>query len=349
MDARSSPRRTVWAAAPVRICDLGGWTDTWFAQHGKVLNIGVRPGVDVRIDAHDVAALPARVVLHVESYGDHYGFELGARPGRHPLLEATIDDIGLPEDVSVEISVSSRMPAGSSTGTSASTAVALTGALDALTPGRLSRHDVARTAHRVETDRLGMQSGIQDQLCAAYGGVNFIEVVAYPDASVTELSPPDRTWSELDRRLVLVTLGRPHVSTTVHEHVIAQLSKEGSGSPPLQALRAAAEAGRRALLGGDLNAFGRAMTDNTEAQRRLHPSIVGTQAQQVIDVASVSGAVGWKVNGAGGAGGSLTILCGPDPGAPGTLERALHFADAGFKVVPTRVSDGLRVRESEQF
>ena len=67
-----------------------------------------------------------------------------------------------------------------------------------------------------------------------------------------------------------------------------------------------------------------------------------------LDVASVSGAVGWKVNGAGGAGGSLTILCGPDPGAPGTLERALHSADARFKVIPTRLSDGLRVRESER-
>ena len=31
--------RTVNSVAPIRICDLGGWTDTWFAEHGRVLNI----------------------------------------------------------------------------------------------------------------------------------------------------------------------------------------------------------------------------------------------------------------------------------------------------------------------
>jgi D-glycero-alpha-D-manno-heptose-7-phosphate kinase len=29
--------------APIRICDLGGWTDTWFAGHGAIVNIGVYP------------------------------------------------------------------------------------------------------------------------------------------------------------------------------------------------------------------------------------------------------------------------------------------------------------------
>ena len=33
----------VTACAPVRICDCGGWTDTWFARHGRVFNIAVRP------------------------------------------------------------------------------------------------------------------------------------------------------------------------------------------------------------------------------------------------------------------------------------------------------------------
>ncbi len=32
----------------------------------------------------------------------------------------------------------------------------------------------------VETDLLGLQCGIQDQLCSAYGGINFIEMFRYP-------------------------------------------------------------------------------------------------------------------------------------------------------------------------
>ena len=44
------PWRILNAVAPIRICDLGGWTDTWFAEHGKVFNIGVHPGVEVQVN-----------------------------------------------------------------------------------------------------------------------------------------------------------------------------------------------------------------------------------------------------------------------------------------------------------
>ena len=44
--------RTVTATAPVRVCDLGGWTDTWFAGHGLVVNVAVAPGVTARVTRH---------------------------------------------------------------------------------------------------------------------------------------------------------------------------------------------------------------------------------------------------------------------------------------------------------
>jgi D-glycero-alpha-D-manno-heptose-7-phosphate kinase len=97
-------------------------------------------------------------------------------PDRHLLLEAAIEEIGLPDAYALEISIYSEAPAGCSTGTSAAVTVALIGALDYLTPGRMSPHEVAYAAHRVETERLNLQSGIQDQLCSAYGGINFIEM-----------------------------------------------------------------------------------------------------------------------------------------------------------------------------
>ena len=177
-----SPMQFVNALAPIRICDIGGWTDTWFAGHGKVLNMGVHPCVEVRIRVHALDALEERIVLDAENFGERYGFEPGVLPDRHPLLEATIDEIGVPDDVSIEISVFSEAPAGSSTGTSASVTVALVGALDSLTSGRLTPQQIASTAHRIEVDRLGIESGIQDQLCAAYGGINYIEMPLYPRA-----------------------------------------------------------------------------------------------------------------------------------------------------------------------
>jgi D-glycero-alpha-D-manno-heptose-7-phosphate kinase len=79
----------------------------------------------------------------------------------------------------------------------------------------------------------------------------------------------------------------------------------------LEALRATAEPSRDALYAGDFAALGQAMIQNTEAQRNLHPDLINPDADRVIEIARTYGALGWKVNGAGGAGGSLTILCGP--------------------------------------
>ena len=276
------PLRVVNAVVPIRICDNGGWTDTWFAGHGKVFNIGVLPQVEVQVRIHPIGALPDRILLDAENCGERYTFAPGVLPDRHPLLEAAIDDFGLPDDVSIEVSVYSDAPVGCSTGTSASLVVALLGALDALTPGRMTPHEIAYAAHRIEVDRLGIQSGIQDQLCAAYGGVNYIEIPAYPHALISQLALPNTVLWELERRLVLVFLGRAHVSSEVHDWVIASLEREGETSPHLEALRRAAEHARDGLSAADFSALGRAMTDNTEAQGQLHPDLVNKEAQAAI-------------------------------------------------------------------
>ena len=102
---------------------------------------------------------------------------------------------------------------------------------------------------------------------------------------------------------------------------------------------------RDAVLAGDLDGLGRAMTRNTDAQRRLHGDLVSAQAQAVIDLAASRGASGWKINGAGGEGGSVSILCGPDPERRRDLERALVAADPALHMIPIHLSqDGLRVQ-----
>src|SRR5262249_35660224 len=152
----------------------------------------------VHVQVHPLGAREARIVIDAQSYGDRYGFEPGAPPDRQPLLEAAIAEVGIPEGVSVEIQIRSQVPAGASTGTSAAVAVALIGALDALTPGRLTAREVAYAAHRVEVERLGLQSGIQDQLCGAHGGINYIEIDPYPQATVTQLAVGTDLRAELN-------------------------------------------------------------------------------------------------------------------------------------------------------
>jgi D-glycero-alpha-D-manno-heptose-7-phosphate kinase len=337
----------VTATAPIRVCDIGGWTDTWFSRHGTVFNIAVTPGVEVCVRAVECGSVPHRFTLDVVNFGDQYGFEPGQAPGRHPLLEALVDDVGTPDGLALEIRVASDVPAGSSTGTSAAVAVALIGALDALAPRPRDAPAVARAAHRVEVERLGLQSGVQDQLCAAFGGVNFIEIDPYPEAVRTGLAIPDPARRELEQRLVLLHLGQAHQSSEIHERVIARLVREGEGSPALEELRGCAVVARDAALAGDLERLGRAMTRNTDAQRRLHRELVSEQAEAIFGIAAAHGASGWKVNGAGGKGGSLSLLCGPDPARRHAMERALLASDPALQVIPTCLSrEGLQVLRS---
>ena len=171
----------------MRICDNGGWTDTWFGGPGRILNVAVTPGVEVAIRT---AVGPDPVVLEVETFGDRYSLVPNEpRDARHPLLEAAIDSFPPPRGLAVEISVRSGVPAGCGTGTSAAVAVALLGALAALRLEQRSSRDIAYAAHRLEVDHLGVQSGIQDQLSAALGGINYLEIETYPEASVYPCQP----------------------------------------------------------------------------------------------------------------------------------------------------------------
>jgi D-glycero-alpha-D-manno-heptose-7-phosphate kinase len=340
-----TPIRTIHATAPIRICDNGGWTDTWVARHGKVFNIAVRPLVSVHIDVFPSGTRDARVVLNALNYGVRYAPGLDAPSwGPHPLLEAAFREIAPPDDVEIEVTIQSDAPAGASTGTSAAVVVALLGALDRLSEGHRTPQEIAGAAHAVETVHLGRQCGIQDQLCSAFGGANFIDMKEYPRAIVSKLALPDPLRHELQRRLALIYLGRPHSSSAVHEKVVRDLEQRGPACPQLDALRAAAERARDAWIAGDFDALGCAMRDNTATQADLHPELVHRDAWRVIEIAAAHGAAGWKVNGAGGDGGSITLLSSARPAAKREMVRAIVEDNPALVRIPIVISrEGLRV------
>jgi D-glycero-alpha-D-manno-heptose-7-phosphate kinase len=340
----AAPSFIINAVAPIRICDNGGWTDTWFAGHGVIFNIGVYPYAEVQIQVFPLGALEERILINAENYGERYVVIPEKHWGKHPLLEASIEYMGVPMDLAFEVTIYSEAPGGASTGTSAAVTVALIGALDCLSPGRLTQHEVALAAQRIETEMLGQQCGIQDQLCSAYGGVNYIEMHQYPFASVSPILVPNATWWELERRLALIYLGKSHASSQVHEMVIRGLEDAGPECQQLEDLRQTAPKARDALYAGDFTALGASMNENTEAQRQLHPELVSQDAQRVIDVAKEHGALGWKVNGAGGDGGSVTLLCGARSEVKRAMLREIEYENPLFRQIPIHLSRfGLRV------
>lgn len=339
-DARSpAPLRVVTAVAPIRICDIGGWTDTWFARHGCVINIAVAPLVDVQVEAFAWDPSIPRVAIHaVNPWSDAVPAPEPAARGTYPLIEAAIDAMPLPDGVRIVVHVHSTVPQGAGTGTSAAVTVAVIAALDLLTPGRLTPEAIARAAHDVEVRGLGQECGVQDQLASALGGISFIDITDYPNTVVSRLELPDAQWRELEQRLALVFLGRSHDSSALHERVIRRLAGAGPECGELEDLRRCALQARLALGNGDFAELGRAMIENTEAQARLHPDLVSADARDAIAVARAHGALGWKVNGAGGDGGSITLLTSASSAARHAMLAAIAAANPLFLNIPIQLS-----------
>jgi D-glycero-alpha-D-manno-heptose-7-phosphate kinase len=86
-------QQIICSSAPVRVCDIGGWTDTWFAVHGKVLNVAVRPAVEVELRAAPAAGRGPAVRIHATD------LPAGDDPAHaDPLLAAAVDSLPPPSD-----------------------------------------------------------------------------------------------------------------------------------------------------------------------------------------------------------------------------------------------------------
>ena len=325
----------VKAIAPARILDFGGWTDTWFAQHGRVLNIAV--------DLYSKVVIATRERPGASIIAQDYGEAIEiADPsdvlydGKHDLLKAALN---VTKVDGVDISVYADVPPGCGTGSSAALSVALIGALAVLADMHLTPHEVAALAHKLETEELGIQSGVQDQVASAMGGIGFHTIDPYPSVNSSPVRLPENIALELESRLLLVYTGVSHLSGDVHKKVIADY--EAGAERTLKAmdtLRNTPLWAKSAMMRGDFVELGEIMKINTSAQKNLHPEITTDKIEALEEIGRESGALGLKINGAGG-GGSVTILCGS--GNAREIEAAVK--NAGYRVLPCHLDcRGLR-------
>lgn len=111
----------------------------------------------------------------------------------------------------------------------------------------------------------------------------------------------------------------------------------------LAPLRALVPEVRSAVVAGDIDHFGNLMTKSTLLQADLHPDVFSSGFRDAVALLG-DHCVGYKLNGAGGFGGSISLLAA-SPSAAGEIRARL--ANAGIGVIETRLgAEGLIV-ESE--
>jgi D-glycero-alpha-D-manno-heptose-7-phosphate kinase len=337
----------VRARAPVRFCDLGGWTDTRIVPRGAVLNFTARMYTYVTLTVHEGPSGVTLESLDTDercSFNDLRQVEYN---GVLDLLKAAVARSGIEirrqgvfsTHLQISLQVRSSAPPASGLGSSAALGVAAIGALARYCGGHLLPHEIARESQLLEVENLKLECGVQDQLASAYGGVNFMEV-EYPNARIFPIHLDPALICELEDRFVLVYTGKSHFSSGMHQKVIAEA---GEHRPDFDALAAAAVAGKEALLARDFGGFGAAMNANWDAQKRLHPDITTPEIEALHESSFQAGALGFKANGAGG-GGTVTILA--DRNRAHQVGRAAQ--ELGMTVLPGLIdTTGLQVWKAE--
>jgi D-glycero-alpha-D-manno-heptose-7-phosphate kinase len=319
----------VFSRAPVRINDIGGWTDTWFYKKGAVFNFAVDLYSYVRIienNKDNINIISENLDLFTEIH-DYNNFEYN---GTLDLLKAAVKRMDI--KTGLDIFVRSEVPPGGGTGTSASVAVALIAALSNYTNKIMSPHEIAQLAHKLETEELRLESGVQDQFAASYGGINFMEI-EYPSVNISNIDINESRICELESQLILVYLSS-RSSSTMHKAVIKNYEDGLKNTiDAFETMKNCAYEMNNAILSSDIKDIGEIMNINWDAQKRLHPLMVNPTIKKAEKIAKKNGAIGFKCNGAGG-GGSVTILAGI--GNEYNLKKKL--IENGLTILPTKLN-----------
>lgn len=334
------------ARAPVRFCDLGGWTDTRIVPRGTVLNFAARLYTHVTLQVKEGTSGVTLESLDTDERAHLQDVRRIEYNGVLDLLKAAVVRSGIElrrgglyaTRWQVTVQVRSGAPPASGLGSSAALGVAAIGALSHYGNRHMLPHEVARESQLLETQELKLECGVQDQFASAYGGVNFMEV-EYPSARIFPIPLSPAVRCELEDRFVLVYTGKSHFSSGMHQKVISEADKHTND---FDNLSRAAVMGKEALLKGDLDAFAAAMNVNWEAQKALHPDITSDEIEKLYRATFGSGAIGFKANGAGG-GGTVTLLTRRNQ--THHVRRAVE--DLGMTILPALIdTTGLEVWEA---
>ncbi len=315
---------TIFSRAPVRICDIGGWTDTWFYPEGAVFNICIDLFSHVKIvpnNVNKIRIISENLNLQTEIQ-DISKIEYN---GNLDLLKAAVKRMDI--ESGINIYIKADVPPGCGTGTSASVSVALLAALARFSCKRLVPSEIAKLAHELEINELKLESGVQDQYAAAFGGINFMEI-DYPSVKILQIKLNDNQISQLEKQIILIYLGS-RSSNEMHKGVIQNYqNKDDSTIKSLEIIKNCAYEMTTAIKSINLDLMGKIMNKNWEAQKNLHPSMVNPLIKKAEYIAKKYGAIGFKLNGAGG-GGSATILA--NLGMIYRLKR--KFIEEGFQIL----------------
>lgn len=234
----------------------------------------------------------------------------------HPLIR---ECMRLHDIHEIRLTYEGDLPARTGLGTSSTFAVGMLNAFCALKGKMMSKRQLAQEAIKVERDILKEHGGWQDQVAAAYGGLNRIDFKD-GDFSVHPIIVSPERRKELDSNLLLFYTGIQRFSSEIQADTFA---KPVDKTQQLLDMLALVDEAERILTDKNtsLDEFGRLLDTTWKLKRGTGSKISNGGIDKLYETAIKAGALGGKLLGAGG-GGFLLFYCEKDKQE--TLKTALE-------------------------
>ena len=250
---------------------------------------------------------------------------------KHPAIREAMKFLDMHE---LRLTYEADLPARSGLGTSSSFAVGMLNAFYALKGKYADKKKLADEAIYLERVLCKESGGIQDQIAAAFGGLDRINFNAEGYEVKPVIISPERK-RQLNRNLMLFFTGFSRFSSDIQE--TTQKALADKEKQLLEMLSLVDDAERILTSKTDLNEFGRLLDYTWKLKRGISSQISTGTIDDLYDRGMKAGALGGKLLGAGG-GGFLLFYVEEDK------REAVHQAMEDLLYVPFRFENsGTRV------
>ncbi len=283
--------------SPLRISFFGGSTDyeSFYREHGSFI-------IGTTIDKY--VWLSARYrpkILPREHFIGYSTFE----------RVSSIDDIQNPlirevmryHDIRdhIDFNSSADVPSRTGLGGSSSFCVGMIRLLKKLKGEPCNKKEMVKTAIHIERNILKDSGGIQDQIWAAYGGLNTITIEKNGDFTVRPVPVSDSFKHALENSIVLI-----YTNEQRDQEEIARSHENKRKKRILELARKA----YKAFLREDIQEIGELLLEAWNEKRNISPLISTKKIDDMVDMVMGMGAYGVKLLGSGGCG-FLMAVCNP--------------------------------------
>ncbi|MDD9911786.1 MAG: kinase [Alphaproteobacteria bacterium] len=298
---------------PYRISFFGGGTDlpAWFNEHG---------GAVLSCTINHYSWLTCRYLPPFFDHKHRVAWSKLERPNHieeieHPAVRGALEWLNIGKDKGIDISVLSDLPARAGLGSSSTFGVGLLNALYTLQGKAVDKKKLAQDAIYLERTLLAEAGGIQDQIAAAFGGLNHVTIQQDGDFTVSPLILPVERRKELQDHMMLFFSGTSRSAATMEvekEKNLKSSGKENKTKTNLHEMAKLVDVAKDILTyGKDITEFGELLHETWQLKRGLAAGVSPTYIDDMYETARKAGAIGGKLLGAGG-GGFFLVFAKPE-------------------------------------